>query len=275
MTGTILNPGHTNRLVQQVSVGGRDLIRKQYHDDAGETIHRAMADLWASPFGASRQKRPGLPEPLAYDRIGRTLDMEVLTGPPLGVRGSVGQLPCQLDQLAALLADLHESGVVVARRRDARKLQRSILRKLGPARPTLLTMIARVAPEAERLCPSHGDFSPRNVLVTESGLALIDFDRIQMAAPGRDVEYLAAWCWVTATMAGRTDDAWALGNEFADRYLALRPESRHDLTRSRHFYRAVALVRIATEWTSMRSDPSASDLVLDEAERQAATGLRL
>ena len=73
MTGTILNPGHTDRLVQQVSVGGRDLIRKQYHDDAGETIHRAMADLWASPFGASRQERPGLPEPLAYDRAGRGL----------------------------------------------------------------------------------------------------------------------------------------------------------------------------------------------------------
>ena len=72
---------------------------------------------------------------------------------------------------------------------------------------------------------SHGDFSPRNVLIGDGGLVLIDFDRLQMAGAGRDVQHLAAWAWVTEVTAGRVDPVagWALGDRFEIAYPAATP----------------------------------------------------
>ena len=263
----VLNPGHTDRLVVRTEVAGRPVIRKQYRDETGADVHASMRALWASPFGATRTP-PGMPAPLAYDPTTRTLDMSVVHGDPLGARGDVGQVPVLLDEVARLLADLHSSGTTVPRRRTPDKLIRSLGRKLPDDPRGLLPRIAVRAPEGERLCPNHGDFSPRNVILTADGPALIDFDRLQMAGPGRDVQYMAAWCWVTATVngSGGPTDAWDLGDAFEAAYLEARPAAAKDLHGGRTFHRACGLVRIATEWSSMRSDPAASALVLDQVE---------
>jgi Phosphotransferase enzyme family len=262
---TVLNPGHLDRLVVRTELDGRPVIRKQYRDDSGQQIHAAMCALWASPFGAARTT-PGLPEPLGYDPATRTLDMSVVDGPALGTRGDVGSLPDHLDEVAGLVASLHTSGVAVDRRRTPAKLLRSLERKLPEDRHALITRIGVRAPDGERLVPNHGDFSPRNVLLTASGPALIDFDRIQMAGPGRDVQYMAAWCWVTSVVNGsrRSDQAWDLGDAFETAYLRERPGAAKDIHGGRTFHRACGLVRIATEWSSMKSDPAAAEMVLDE-----------
>lgn len=262
---TVLNPGHLDRLVVRAERDGRPIIRKQYRDDSGEQIHAAMCALWASPFGAARAT-PGLPAPIAYDPATRTLDMSVVEGPPLGTRGDVGALPERLDEVASLLAALHTSGVVVERRRTPAKLLRSLGRKLPDDHGSLIDRIAVRAPVGELLVPNHGDFSPRNVLLTPTGPALIDFDRIQMAGPGRDVQYMAAWCWVTSVMNGSYagDEAWGLGDAFEAAYLRERPAAAKDIHGGRTFHRACGLVRIATEWTSMKSNSDASAMVLDE-----------
>jgi len=263
----VLNPGHTDRLVVRTERDGREVIRKQYLDDAGEAIHQAMEALWTSPFGAGR-RCPGLPKPLRYDRASRTLEMAVVDGPPLGARGAVGVLPVLLDDVTRLLADLHASGVRVDRRRTPDKLLRSLRRKLGNDPRDLIPRIAERAPSSESLCLNHGDFSPRNVLMAATGPTLIDFDRIQMAGPGRDVQYMAAWCWVTAVMNGTRTirDAWDLGAAFEQAYLEARPEAARDIHGGRTFHRACGLVRIATEWSSMKTNPDAAALVLDQAE---------
>ena len=220
-----------------------------------------------SPFGAVRGG-PGLPEPIGYDRATRTLDMAVVDGPPLGTRGTVGVLPTLLGDVAGLIADLHASDVRVDRRRTPDKLLRSLRRKLDDDPRGLIQRIAVRAPSGESLCPNHGDFSPRNVLVAATGPTLIDFDRIQMAGPGRDVQYMAAWCWVTAVLNGtRTvEDAWDLGAAFEQAYLEARPEAARDIHDGRPFHRASGLVRIATEWSSMKTNPEAAALVLDQVE---------
>ena len=263
----VLNPGHLDRLVIRTERDGQPVIRKQYRDDSGAQIFVAMRELWASPFGATRGT-PGLPEPLAYDAATRTLDMGVVDGPALGVRGDVGDLPDRLDDVARLVADLHTSGVAVERRRTPAKLLRSLGRKLPDDHRGLIPRIEVRAPVGEQLVPNHGDFSPRNVLLTPTGPALIDFDRMQMAGPGRDVQYMAAWCWVTSVMNGSRspDDAWGLGDAFEAAYLAARPGSAKDIHGGRTFHRACGLVRIATEWSSMKDDPVAAATVLDQVD---------
>lgn len=263
----VLNPGHLDRLVVRTERNGRPVIRKQYRDDSGAGIYAAMRALWTSPFGATRAT-PGLPEPIAYDTATRTLDMGVVDGPALGERGHVGDLPARLDDVASLLADLHTSGVAVERRRTPAKLVRSLQRKLPDDHRSLIPRIEVRAPVGELLVPNHGDFSPRNVLLTPTGPALIDFDRIQMAGPGRDVQYTAAWCWVTSVMNGSRspERAWDLGDAFEAAYLEVRPRAAKDIHGGRVFHRACGLVRIATEWSSMKADPAAAAVVLDEVD---------
>lgn len=272
----VLNPGHDDRLVVRAVDGGREVIRKRYRDDAGAAVHAAMSALWRSPFGESRQPCPGLPEPLGYGAADRTLTMAVAPGAALGRRGHLDRTEASLADVARLLADLHGSGVEVPRRRDSRKLLRSLERKLAGRETGLLPRLAALAPADEPLYPSHGDFSPRNVLLGPAGPALIDFDRIQMAGAGRDVQYLAAWCWVTqAVAAGRRPSAsfWDVGDRFEAAYLACRPETTAAVVAGRTFHRVSGLVRIATEWSSMRHDADANRLVLDEAWRFASWGV--
>ncbi len=62
------------------------------------------------------------------------------------------------------------------------------------------------------------------------------------------------------------DDAWDLGNAFEHAYLEARPQAAGDILSGRTFHRARGLVRIATEWSSIKTDPDAAGLVLDQVE---------
>lgn len=268
----ILNEGHDDRLVRRIRVGDSDIIRKRYSNGLAAEVFTAMCHLWASQFGATRVP-PGLPQPLRLHHDGATMDMSVVHGPMLGERGDVGRLPEKVEAVARLLADLHGSGVVVPRRRSALRLVASLDRKFDGRRDPVVHLLDRIAPTlAEHLVVSHGDFSPRNVVVTSTGPALIDFDRLQMAGAGRDVQYMAAWAWVTEVTAGRCDrdEGWHLGQRFEEKYAACRPEAADELDRSRAFHRAVALVRIAMSWSSLAADPTARRTVMAEAHRLAA-----
>lgn len=267
---TVLNPGHTDRLVELAEVGGRTVVRKRCRDATGPDVHTAMTSLWASPFGRDRQP-PGLPEPLGLDTARGTLTMAYVRGAPLGARGDLGLLPDHIDAVAGLLAGLHSSGVDVARRRHPAKLVRSLRRLLADDPRHLAERIAVHSPVSITPVLNHGDFSPRNVLLGDAGPVLIDFDRLQMASAGRDVQYMAAWCWATqATTGTELRAAWDLGAEFEHAYSLHRPEASVELATGRIFHRAAALVRIAMEWSTMAADPDARALVLDEAERLVA-----
>jgi aminoglycoside phosphotransferase (APT) family kinase protein len=119
-------------------------------------------------------------------------------------------------------------------------------------------------PSATELVISHGDFSPRNVLLTPEGLALIDFDRLQMAAPERDIAYWGAWTWVTMLTTGQ-QPSWQIADDLALAYNGFRPARPVAEPSASGFYRAVALLRIAHGWSALQAAPQTAALVLGEA----------
>lgn len=156
------------------------------------------------------------------------------------------------------------------RRRSASRILRSLERKVPELHDSLRVPFAQVVaglgrrvPSGERLVISHGDFSPRNVLVTRSTLVLIDFDRLQMAGPARDVEYLGAWAWATTCLNGGQPD-WELGDRFAAEYELVAGAASLE---HRSFHRAAALLRIAHGWSALRTRPDVAYAVVAEAAR--------
>lgn len=274
---------HADRPVQVASRDGRDVVVKRYLRADGERIWTEHCAVWQSRFGAGRRPVPGLPEPMAWRAADRELVMELVPGQPVGARGDLGRSVELCEPIACLLADFHSSEVLVARRRDARRIVRSLHRKaselaadpVGGAYGRAVRLLddrvvlSRVA-RHEQLVVTHGDWSPRNVLAEPDGsVRLIDLDRLQMAGPAHDVAYWGAWCWATELMAGQ-QPAWEHCSNFTGRYVEQRPEARQQLADTMWFHRAAALLRIAHGWSALATMPERRSEVVREASRWAA-----
>ena len=230
---------------------GSAVLVKIYSGFPGETAFQNMTALWRSSFGQRRQP-PGLPRPIEYVALPGldrgALVMERLEGRTLLELGTPEK---HLDSAMRLAADLHRCGVATPRLRSAKKLVRSAQRKVErvmAVAPRFGPDLARVAqaleasrPRDAELVPCHGDFSPRNVLVGDARLALIDWDRLQLADPARDVAYFGTWCWAQGLRYGLDD--WGLLDQAVRIYGILRPEV--ELASRLGFHVAAALVRIA------------------------------
>lgn len=269
---------HADRPVRLETGPGAPVVVKTYRKADGERVHREAVALWRSPFGAHRTP-PGIPEPLAWRSREREMVMEALDGAPMGTRGDPGGALRRADEVAHLLADLHGCGVVVDRVRDDARLVASSARKAAdlsgtPLHPAATTALAAVRerlrrrPAPDRLVVCHGDFSPRNVMETSTGLRLIDLDRLQMSAPARDVAYWGAWLWATRLLRG-DEPRWDDADRFADAYAARRPGAAAGLAADGPAYRALALIRIAHGWSALRAAPALAVRVLEEASHQA------
>ncbi len=262
-----VDAGHRDRSVSIEQCDGRDAVVKTYlHADAA-AIFAGMTDLWASPFGRVHHH---MPEPLSL--AGPRLTMTFVAGTPVGARGDLGSVSPRMEDIAQLLVRLHRSEVEVPRQRHAHRLIRSLRRKTADAVPALGRPFAEAVervdasrPDEEHLVVSHGDFSPRNVLEAADRLVLIDFDRLQMAGPGRDVGYLGAWCWATIAQhdgVGR----WELGDAFAGSY---RRHGGLEITgTAMRFHRACGLLRIAQSWSALADHPDLALRIIDEAVGQ-------
>lgn len=232
-----------------VSRSGARAIGKLYPFGGGEEALCNMTEVWASSFGARRQP-PGLPRPLDYLPEASVLVMERLEGRPLAELGFAEDR--ELRRSMMLLADLHESDARPERNRGPKAILRSLERKVnrvaeiapkftGPIREVVEALASRLPPRAP-LVPSHGDFSPRNVLVAPGRFALIDWDRFQWADPARDVAYAGVWCWARALRDGSEGDAAVL-DAAAESYERERPGAI--TAASLRFHAAAGLVRIA------------------------------
>jgi hypothetical protein len=269
---------HLDRPVWLDTTNATSVINKRHGRGDAASVYRNMQTLWQSPF------RPYMPEPLALNVETQVVTMEALDGSPMGRRGDGGTAITQRHHVAQLLTALHHSGATVARHRDRVRLIESLRRKIvdGELERTI-DIIDAVSNRTDACAPvvCHGDFSPRNVLVanpakqpgesTDSSLHaggdrdatrlwLIDFDRLQMASPARDVAYWGAWLWVTAVM-NNQPPSWASANGFAEAYL----RANHDVTADVDFHRACALVRIAASWSVLRDRPAVRSVILAEA----------
>lgn len=278
-TSATVTTGHADRPVEVRTVGGRDIVVKRYLAADGARIHAEHRLLWDSPLGAGRTP-PGLPEPLGWDEARQELLMERVAGVAVGARGELGRTIELTAPCARLLADLHGCGVRFARRRGARRLVSSLSRKRadlsGAHGEHALMRTTRVLAQAatwtaahERLVASHGDWSPRNVLVdADASVRLIDLDRLQMAGAGRDVAYWGAWVWTTLALAG-DDPTWAVADAFEAAYTDRRPGAAEEMEATRAFHRSAGLARIAHGWSALADDPVLRSITLEEAERWA------
>jgi Ser/Thr protein kinase RdoA (MazF antagonist) len=226
---------------------GVPAVAKLYPSGGGEQTYANMAAVWRSSFG-ERRRPPGLPQPLDFVPEAGALIMERLPGRPLVELGPVREI----DDVVPLLVALHESDAVPSKRRNWARVVRSAKRKAAKAeartpdlgalfRETAEALAAVELADAE-LVAGHGDFTPRNVLAGPGRLALIDWDRFQLADPARDVAYFGAWCFVWSLRRGGPPD-WTPLERTAIRYAELRPGSA--LEQRLPFHVAAGLVRIA------------------------------
>lgn len=234
-----------------IAADGSAVLVKVYPGSAGETAFRNMTVLWRSSFGQGRRP-PGLPKPIEYlplpEADQAALVMERLEGQTLLELGTVEE---HLEPAMRLAADLHRSGVAAPRLRNAKKLVGSVRRKVERVRvlaPHFGLDLTRVAetleasrPRDAELVPCHGDFSARNVLVSIGRHVLIDWDRLQLADPARDVAYFGTWWWARGLRSGIDD--WRVLDHAVRTYEGLRPEVK--LAPRLDFHIAAALVRIA------------------------------
>ena len=270
---SLITTGHDDRPVHVLDGPQGAVVAKRYRDVDARPIWALHVDLWASSFGQTRSPA-GVPAPLSFDAATATITMELLVGEPLGTRGDLGRSLERVRPAARLLADLHRSRVEPARHRSARSVARSIQRKaFDIADPTLGDLMFDIARSLaaradldEHLVASHGDFSPRNVFVTPTGLRLIDFDRMQLAGRGRDIAYWGAWIWVTQLLRGETP-SWDAADDFVTEYAVVAPGVLRELERTLGFHRSAALCRIAHGWSALQQRPDLARIVLEEAAK--------
>ncbi|MCI0747464.1 MAG: phosphotransferase [Verrucomicrobia subdivision 3 bacterium] len=215
----------------------------------GERAFANMQRVWKSSFG-ERRASPGLPQPLDYLPEPGVLITEYISGRPLA-EGTTFSLT-EGRRAIELLAALHNSDAQPESRRSSRGIVRSAHRKaeriaqLAPqfadaARAVTAAIEAARVSDSE-LCPSHGDFSPRNVLVSADRFTLIDWDRFRFADPARDVAYFGISTWLARIRRGGLPDR-ALLDQAVDVYEAARPAAH--VRRQLRFHIAAGLLRIA------------------------------
>lgn len=291
--GHMVSHSHLDRPVCLDVRDGREVVVKTYVRGGGSDVYDDMLALWRSPFGRERRP-PGLPEPLSFDPATGEVVMARAPGRPLGARGDLGDSVLRLPEVAALLADLHTSGAEIKRVRSAVRVLASSGRKAarlsvdrvdhagtnGDSGTSAAAAVAAVAakanqvielmqrccPRTEALVPSHGDFSPRNILGDDTGILLIDLDRMQMADPAHDLAYWGSWTWATETMNDRLP-TWQVLDDLMSHYAGYLGDGFLVRRENLAFHQAAALLRIVHGWSSLQDLPGVQCRLLDEAMR--------
>jgi aminoglycoside phosphotransferase (APT) family kinase protein len=191
-----------------------------------------------------------LPRPINYLPELGVLICETIDGRPLSEFVRMSDI--QVRGAMELLASLHASDVQPHSRRTSRGIVRSAQRKaalvaeLAPQYAETLRALANSIevhrPKDTELVPSHGDFSPRNILVTSDRFVLVDWDRLQLADPARDVVYFGISDWLPQLRRGRTPGRKLL-EQAIEAYQKGRPGAA--LRKQLSFHIAAGLLRIA------------------------------
>ena len=184
------------------------VVVKVHSDEEGERGHRAMESLAASPFVESSYVH--FPRPLAYvpelrlsvqEHIAHAGSLKDLFHIAFddGRDRVMPALTAGVEAAADGLAALHRCGsphglsaswddeVAAVKMKHDRLM--SVVPELGDRLGTALERIevgARIV-AADPLAPAHGSFHPAQVLMTDSGVAFIDFDKSGQAEPASDL----------------------------------------------------------------------------------------
>jgi hypothetical protein len=96
---------------------------------------------------------------------------------------------------------------------------------------------------ATGICLVHGDFSPKNVLVGDDGLWVIDWEVAHLGDPSFDVAFLTSHLVLKWLHTGEERVRW-LATSFVDRYEHNLSRIRHDQDRTRRHLGALLLSRV-------------------------------
>ena len=130
------------------------------------------------------------PRLVGFDRRSRALTFEALPGDPVGPKYPLALAPATIDEMADLARAMQHYRP--PRRRWFRRLD--VARRLrSAARAGLLTdrQAAALTPTAAPTCRfQHGDLTARNVMRTDRGLHLIDWEWAGLYPAGYDLAFL-------------------------------------------------------------------------------------
>jgi aminoglycoside phosphotransferase (APT) family kinase protein len=239
-------PGRKAVLRYGLRGGRREAVYGRVHADGrGAALLEAGREL----VGAAVPT----PAPLAYVPDPGLLLIEEAAGERLADL-SDGEYERWLPSVAEALATLHAARVKNLPPSAKRNKEGAVLaaaRTLATVRPEVgrlalrlgATLAARLAESPVARAPVHGDFYDDQVLVSDAGVVLLDFDAAGLGNPLLDVGNFLAH--LTAERGERFRDV------FLDAYVGARPEAAEDVA----LFEAAALLRIGiTPFRWLRPD---------------------
>jgi aminoglycoside phosphotransferase (APT) family kinase protein len=228
-------------------------VQMEWRADVNRIVREAEALEWLH----ARIGPPRIPRLLHVDREAKALAMEAILPPAenykaILLRGEVA--PALAKRFGALLAEIHNATRDEATRErfgDATFFDQLRLSPyygtVAERHPDLAPRLAALRSEClqERYCLVHGDYSPKNILVREGGLVLLDYEVAHWGNPSFDLGFaLTHYCAKALHLPARGAAFAAAARGFWAAYqaqVALPPASR---AHAGHHLAAILLARM-------------------------------
>jgi hypothetical protein len=272
--------GRRDRCVLRYELGAETVYGKVWADDRGADVADVVTRL------GGRIGPAVVPRVLAYVPELRLALLEALAGVPelAAALSGTGPAPASLvADAAAVAAALHTDGPALAITRtvdDELDELGGLLDLMRPVAPDLATAFeailqdisdAAAATEALPLVPTHGDFTPSQLLRAEERCGLVDFDSMARAEAALDVgQYLAYLRLAAAKAAWPIDKTEELGRHFLAHYAGVVSGGAPDALAVRaRVYGCISLFR-TTAHAWQKCKPKRAAMVFGPLEREVA-----
>lgn len=255
--------------------GEREVHRLVGKVDRGRSPARLFPGYWA--VWKAVEGRVAMARPAGYLAVSRLSLQEFVTGTRVSDLAGTREFEPRLREAARSIARVHELRLPLLRHRGAEKEMSSVerwARVLAGLRPESATRIDRLRERlgrelGERLRvvgTVHADFHLANMLASDDGVALIDWDQVAHGDPMVDVgRVLASHRVSSLRVNGTVDGLDDAGEAFLETYLRYSGE---DERHARLFESASLLIAAAGPFRLQRDGwERSADLLLDRVER--------
>jgi hypothetical protein len=271
--------GRRDRCVLRYERGLDTVYGKVWSDDRGALVADTVARL------DGRLGPAVVPRVVAYVPELRLALLEALAGAPALAAALAGSGPppeSLVADAASVAAALHAGGLELTMTRTADdELDElgGLLDLMRPLAPELAATFERILDEiraamtvtdALPLVPTHGDFTPSQLLRAEDGCGLVDFDSMAHGEAALDVGQYLAYLRLAGAKAGRPiDETERLGRHFLETYAAAVTGPPDALAARSRVYGCVSLFRTTVHaWQKLK--PKRAALVFGPLEREVA-----
>jgi aminoglycoside phosphotransferase (APT) family kinase protein len=205
---------------------------KVYTGGVGQATYSLLRRLWENGFGPASAQR--VPEPLGFCTEENLVLMRAARGRPLEallLHEPIEEVLPGVHAAARWLAHLHASTPTDIPQEPACNRVKVFqladgLAKAAAGHPADLTLLLdllqrlRTLAPAERvpLVPTHGQYTPANVIIDGSDVTVIDVDRLSLSDPAKDVAMFLFRATSLRAAAGPASETERIGGEFLDAY---------------------------------------------------------